>query len=116
MKKRALLFTVITLLYLSPLIVLIEVAQLDHDKTLCTWNTTHIKTDNDNLRFSKNTLPQSTIRQMLRNMFSAADLETESRTIRKHSAKQVLYDRRVEMCIKVIIMTKREAVCHRYFN
>ena len=109
MKKRALLFTVITLLYLSPLSVLIEVAQLDHAKTLCTWNTKNIKTDNDNL-------PQSTIRQMLRNMFSAADLETESRTISKHSAKQVLYDRRVEMCIKVIIMTKREAVCHRYFN
>ena len=109
MKKRALLFTVITLLYLSPLSVLIEVAQLDHDKTLCIWNTKHIKTDNDNL-------PQSTIRQMLRNRFSAADLETESRTISKHSAKQVLYDRRAEMCIKMIIMTKREAVCHRYFN
>jgi len=59
MKKRALLFTVIPLLYLSPLIVLIEVAQLDHDKTLCIWNTKHIKTDNDNL-------PQSTIRQMSR--------------------------------------------------
>ena len=53
---------------------------------------------------------------MLRNMFSAVDLDTEGQKISNNSERQVFNDTRADMGKKSDYHERREAGCHGYCN